>query len=55
MRHNINYAEYFEEKVTALTNYVKEYNLEALVLGISGGIDSTVCAAGAGDRFRSGH
>lgn len=45
MRHNINYAEYFEEKVAALTNYVKEYNLEALVLGISGGIDSTVCAA----------
>ena len=45
MRHNINYAEYFEEKVTALTNYVKEYNLEALVLGISGGIDSTICAA----------
>ena len=45
MRRNINYAEYFEEKVTALTNYVKEYNLEALVLGISGGIDSTVCAA----------
>ena len=45
MRHNINYAEYFEEKVTALTNYVKEYNLKALVLGISGGIDSTVCAA----------
>ena len=45
MRHNINYAEYFEEKVTALTNYVKEYNLEALILGISGGIDSTVCAA----------
>ncbi len=45
MRRDINYAEYFEEKVTALTNYVKEYNLEALVLGISGGIDSTVCAA----------
>lgn len=45
MRHNINYAEYFEEKVTALTNYVKKYNLEALILGISGGIDSTVCAA----------
>lgn len=45
MRHNINYAEYFEEKVTALTNYVKEYNLESLVLGISGGIDSAVCAA----------
>ena len=36
MRHNINYAEYFEEKVSALTNYVKEYNLEALILGIIG-------------------
>ena len=45
MRHNINYAEYFEEKVTALTNYVKEYNIKAQILGISGGIDSTVCAA----------
>ena len=45
MRHNINYAEYFEEKVTALTKYVSDYNIEALILGISGGIDSTVCAA----------
>ena len=41
----INYNEYFEQKVQALTDYVKKYNLEALVLGISGGIDSTVCAA----------
>lgn len=41
----INYREYFEQKVQALTDYVKKYNLEALVLGISGGIDSTVCAA----------
>ena len=41
----INYKEYFEQKVQALTDYVKKYNLEALVLGISGGIDSTVCAA----------
>ena len=45
MRHNINYAEYFEEKVTALTKYVSDYNIEALILGISGGIDSTVVAA----------
>ena len=45
MRHNINYAEYFEEKVSALAKYVSDYNIEALVLGISGGIDSTVCAA----------
>ena len=41
----INYNEYFEQKVQALTDYVKKYNLEALILGISGGIDSTVCAA----------
>ena len=41
----INYEEYFEQKVQALTDYVKKYNLEALILGISGGIDSTVCAA----------
>lgn len=41
----INYKEYFEQKVQALTDYVKKYNLEALILGISGGIDSTVCAA----------
>ena len=41
----INYNEYFEQKVQALTDYVKKYNLEALILGVSGGIDSTVCAA----------
>ena len=41
----INYKEYFEQKVQALTDYVKKYNLEALILGISGGIDSTICAA----------
>ena len=41
----INYNEYFEQKVQALTDYVKKYNLKALILGISGGIDSTVCAA----------
>ena len=41
----INYREYFEQKVQALTDYVKKYNLKALILGISGGIDSTVCAA----------
>ena len=45
MRHNINYAEYFEEKVTALDKYLTDNNLKAMVLGISGGIDSTVCAA----------
>lgn len=45
MKHNINYAEYFEEKVTALSKYLTDNNLKAMILGISGGIDSTVCAA----------
>lgn len=45
MRHDINYAEYFEEKVTALSKYLIDNNLKAMILGISGGIDSTVCAA----------
>lgn len=45
MRHNINYAEYFEEKVIALGKYLTDNNLKAMILGISGGIDSTVCAA----------
>ena len=45
MRHNINYAEYFEEKVIALSKYLTDNNLKAMILGISGGIDSTICAA----------
>ena len=45
MRHDINYAEYFEEKVIALSEYLIENSLKAIILGISGGIDSTVCAA----------
>lgn len=45
MRYNVNYAEYFEEKVEALSKYLKENNLKAMILGISGGIDSTICAA----------
>lgn len=45
MRYNVNYAEYFEEKVEALSKYLKENNLKAMIIGISGGIDSTVCAA----------
>ena len=28
MRHNINYAEYFEEKVTALGKYLTDNNLK---------------------------
>ena len=35
----------FNERVTILSAYIKENHLESLVLGISGGIDSTLCAA----------
>ena len=35
----------FEERVTILSEYIKKNKLESLVLGISGGIDSTLCAA----------
>lgn len=45
MRYNVNYSEYFEEKVEALSKYLKDNNLKAMILGISGGIDSCVCAA----------
>lgn len=35
----------FEFLVTELENYLKRHNLKAMILGISGGIDSTVVAA----------
>lgn len=35
----------FDEIVNGLNDYVHANNLQSLVLGISGGIDSTVCAA----------
>lgn len=44
-RKELNYAEVYERVVTDLVDYVQKYNIKALVLGISGGIDSTVCAA----------
>lgn len=40
----MNYKEIFESSVTELLEYLKKNNLESMVLGISGGIDSTVCA-----------
>ncbi len=42
---NLNYSKVFEVLVEETENYVKANNLEAMVLGISGGIDSAVVAA----------
>lgn len=42
---NLDYSKVFEILVTETKNYVKTNNLKAMVLGISGGIDSTVVAA----------
>lgn len=39
------YAKLFEHIVAETANYVTRNKLHAMVLGISGGIDSTVCAA----------
>lgn len=42
---NLNYGKVFEVLVKETANYVRANNLKAMVLGISGGIDSTVVAA----------
>ena len=39
-----NYKEIFESSVTGLLRYLEKNGLKSVVLGISGGIDSTVCA-----------
>ena len=41
---NLDYSKVFEVLVKETANYVKVNNLKAMVLGISGGIDSTVVA-----------
>lgn len=41
----MDYSLYFEDKVNSLINYLQSNNIKAMILGISGGIDSTVCAA----------
>ena len=38
------YKKIFESSVTGLLTYLKKNGLESMVLGISGGIDSSVCA-----------
>lgn len=40
-----NYEEIFEQIVTQTGEYLKQYNLKSMVLGLSGGLDSTICAA----------
>lgn len=42
---NLDYGKVFKVLVKETANYVKVNNLKAMVLGISGGIDSTVVAA----------
>lgn len=39
-----NYFDIYKNKVQGLVDYITKYNLKSLVLGISGGIDSTVTA-----------
>ena len=41
---NLKYDNVFETMVSKMVHYVNENNLNAVVLGISGGIDSTVVA-----------
>ena len=41
----LNYEKVFNTLVEKTANYVTKSNLHAMILGISGGIDSTVCAA----------
>ena len=41
----LNYGEVFNNLIEGIVEYVANNNIKCLVLGISGGIDSTVCAA----------
>ena len=45
MKEIIDYAKVFETLVQKTQDYIVNNNLKAMILGISGGIDSTVCAA----------
>ena len=47
---NLDYSKVFEVLVKETANYVKVNNLKAMVLGISGGIDSTVVGGIANAR-----
>lgn len=45
MKENLDYAEVFEKIIQKTSEYLLNNNIKAMILGISGGIDSTVCAA----------
>ena len=45
MKRITDYLKVFETLVTETQKYITENNLKAMILGISGGIDSTLCAA----------
>ena len=45
MTTNLNYSKVFDTLVNETKKYLEDHNLQAMVLGISGGIDSTVTAA----------
>ena len=38
------YSQVFEQIIKQTGEYCKKYNLKSMVLGLSGGLDSTVCA-----------
>lgn len=48
----MNWQQIFNNKVQGLVDYIEKYNLQVLVLGISGGIDSTVTAAIASEACK---
>lgn len=48
----MNWQEIFDNKVQGLVDYIEKYDLQALVLGISGGIDSTVTAVIASEACK---
>lgn len=45
MEEHLDYAEVFEKIIQKTSEYLINNNIKAMILGISGGIDSTVCAA----------
>lgn len=45
MNRDLNYSKVFDTLVNETKKYLEDHNLQAMVLGISGGIDSTVTAA----------
>lgn len=48
----MNYKDFVDNSINYLTNYIVNNNLKSLVLGISGGIDSTVTAAIASEACK---